>query len=144
MKLAVKLGVTLLAGCGLYGATLPAAHAATWHKGTPKALRGNWSWYARGKHDPAWDTFHIAAKKMTSQGRGNPQMTYKRLRYRSLGHGKYRLRAYERANQPHVKGRWVTETFVKRHGRLTRQGYAAHYYRGNLRTVAKKLHIVGA
>lgn len=124
------------------GSTSLTAEAAAWHAGTPKALRGSWSWYAAQKVDPGWDTFHISAHKMVSQGRGNPRMGYHKLRYRSLGHGKYQIRAYERAIQPNApKARWVTETFVKRHGRLKRTGYTPRYYHGSLQSVAKRLHL---
>ncbi|RRG06765.1 MAG: hypothetical protein DUD35_14220 [Lactobacillus sp.] len=130
MYKSLKLSGGLLAGLTVGIASLSTtADAATWHKGTPKVLRGNWIYHR--KQVSQWGYFHISSNKMLSDDQGMPGLTYKHLKYKSLGHEKYKIRSYSgRSKGTMVKWAWGTTIFVKRHGKIKVNGYTPWYHRG--------------
>lgn len=104
--------ITALALTSFGGPTT--AHAATWHKGTPKALRGDWSWqrkhidYAGGGGQYGGYTFTKSG--YVYQAQGDAPILTERVRYQNLGHGIYKIRAYRFVKAYKTKGAWKTIT----------------------------------
>lgn len=117
---------------GISGLATNPVQAASWHKGTPKVLRGNWVYHR--KQVSQWGYYHISANKMTSDDQGMPGLTYKHLKYKSLGHGKYKIHSYSGGVKGSLASKWYwgTTTFVKRHGKIQVNGYTPWYHRGTL------------
>lgn len=67
------------------------AQAASWHNGTPKAMRGK---YQAKKHSAAQgfgDMYHITAKTYTYDASGMPQIKATKLRYKKISAHTWRL-----------------------------------------------------
>jgi len=71
---------------------------------------------------------------MTSDDQGMPGLTYKHLKYKSLGHGKYKIHSYSGGAKGSFSSKWYweTKTFVKRHGKIQVNGYTPWYHHGTL------------
>lgn len=74
------------------------SHAATWHQGTPKGLRGNWTRKAHaglGKNRFAYtEGTRITKTHFSGYGLGDP-FSLNHLKYRKLGHHSYALKGKE-------------------------------------------------
>ncbi|NLR31752.1 hypothetical protein [Levilactobacillus tujiorum] len=83
---------------GLAATDLTSAQAATWHSGTPKALRHTWFYNGRG-NNKAYITYSKTKSTGNLFGLDATSKRYyrlpgyglKKLRYQALGHGVYRL-----------------------------------------------------
>ncbi|MDT6980188.1 hypothetical protein [Levilactobacillus zymae] len=93
--------------------------AATWHRGTPKVLRGHWAYGVTKDHLAGH--LHISANRIWCQQPQSTPWKGKQMTYRSLGHGKYkvRLRQWRPNMAAPTKWHWFTLTFWLHHGKLT-------------------------
>lgn len=99
MKKIFKLAMMTIATTGIFwGAinvtTRPtqilAAKKVKWHKGTPKALRGNYETKKYGAD--LMEVYRIKAKSFWFWGSGMPVQDGHNVYYRSLGHHRYIIR----------------------------------------------------
>lgn len=110
------------------------AQAATWHKGTPKAIRGSWVCHKSiSSGTPGWGQRKIYANKMTNQDQHMPKVLFTHLKYKSLGHGKYKIHCFSRIIKKSYgdKGGYMTLTFVKNNGKL-KTGNWPWYHHGTV------------
>ncbi|MGP4116628.1 hypothetical protein [Levilactobacillus zymae] len=130
MRKSLKLALTLVAGLTLGTASLNTAKAATWHKGTPKALRGSWIYHRKQVSQFGQITF--TASKYQRQDQGMPQTKGKHLKYRYVGHGTYKIHAYiYGAKGTGYHNGWATMTIKKHNGRIQPKG-DLWFHRGTL------------
>lgn len=91
------------------------AHAATWHSGTPKAIRGHWI-YKKSKW--IFGYYYVRANQIYSQDAQASSLRKHKIAYKELGHGRYKLRyisGYPGSNFiDHVQYGYV----LKRHGKI--------------------------
>ncbi|OLF66254.1 hypothetical protein ADT67_12485 [Levilactobacillus brevis] len=82
--------VTLTLGLSVLSPVSKTAQAATWHKGTPKALRGKW----RVKHVPtSTERLHITKSHVYYFSVGPYYL--KNVTYKKVNHNSYKVRGYE-------------------------------------------------
>ncbi|WP_024746560.1 hypothetical protein [Levilactobacillus namurensis] len=119
-RVLAKSMIVGLAVASLGAASITDASAATWHKGTPKVMRGSWIYHSKELGYPAWGQRKIHAKTMTNHDKGMPKVAFKNITYRSVGHGKYKLRfrSHLIAKKYHEKWAWGTLTFKVSKNRL--------------------------
>ncbi|WP_057878191.1 hypothetical protein [Levilactobacillus paucivorans] len=112
-KIAVTAVTVLLVG----GAVPTTASAASWHKGTPKALRG--SWKRSYKQNGAKQTIHfkVTAKSIAEYRTGWASTNLTNVKYQKVSAGTYKLKGtYHNGNltkkNSHMK-------IKKSHGKVT-------------------------
>ncbi|EEI71789.1 hypothetical protein [Lentilactobacillus hilgardii] len=80
-KFAVGIAVVPFIGIGLLS-NPQQSNAATWHRGTPRILRGN---YARKQSAyPQFETLKFYSNKVVYQGQGNPQLIMQNVKYKKV------------------------------------------------------------
>lgn len=93
MNKVVKMAVTAMTVLLMGGTVSTTASAATWHKGTPKTLRGNWKGktftYNGVKVRGVWV---VGKKTIRSESPTMPGQTWKNLRYHKVGKGVYKVK----------------------------------------------------
>ncbi|MFD1454544.1 hypothetical protein ACFQ44_02465 [Levilactobacillus lanxiensis] len=119
MKSQMRLGMTVVAlamGLAIGGNTTQNASAATWHRGTPKALRGKWT---DGKKEAVLNyyPFIIVKPKELSESGIDPVIN-KHLHYR------------------HKKGSHIYD--VRGHETMYSHGKLVNYYRFKLSKTTRK------
>ncbi|MCI1554363.1 MAG: hypothetical protein LKH74_10625 [Levilactobacillus sp.] len=87
-KVAMTAMLVLLVG----GAVPTTASAATWHKGTPKALRGNWKRSYNDRGSKVTIHFRIKSKSMDISRPGWAVESWSNLKYRKVGAGTYKIK----------------------------------------------------
>lgn len=128
--------ITVLALASFGGTTT--AHAATWHSGTPKAIRGHWIYH---KSKLSFGYYYVRAHQICFQNYQAIPYRESQVTYKNLGHGRYKLRYM--FGSPHstfgqnIQYGWI----VKRHGQLkvsggqypyrSRYEYHYQYHRGS-------------
>lgn len=96
MYRAIKVGLTLLVGVTLGTSSLVPANAATWHKGTPKALRHSFITKGGGMKDN-WTSFSGNKKGFTVGHMGMPGIIVSHSKYRHTGRT-YILKGHAKKN----------------------------------------------
>lgn len=82
-------------GALAFGLAAPvSAQAATWHRGTPKALRGKYQAVRKTAAQGFADEYRFTAKTFTWAVSNMPLQRHTHLKYRSLGHHLYRLKGH--------------------------------------------------
>lgn len=113
-KITVAVMTTLLVA----GAVPTTANAATWHKGTPKALRGNWKRSYNDRGTKVTIHFDIKSKSMSIDRPGWASENWSNLKYQKVGSGTYKLKGTYRdggmltKKNSHMK-------LVKKSGKIT-------------------------
>lgn len=82
--------VTLVLGLSVLSPVTQTAQAASWHKGTPKALRGKW----RVKH-VSTSTEHLHITKSHVYLYSSGPFNLKNVKYKKIGSHTYKVRGYE-------------------------------------------------
>ncbi|GAX02520.1 hypothetical protein IWT140_00117 [Secundilactobacillus pentosiphilus] len=114
MKTFNALLLTLGLAAGLTTLTPNQAHAATWHKGAPTAIRGNWLSKVPRKKDPAAGfapQYRISKSKLTRNISNMSGEFASHLSWRKVGHIYY-VKSYVKPNGM-VLGGHVTYKFYK-------------------------------
>ncbi|WP_054746511.1 hypothetical protein [Lentilactobacillus rapi] len=88
MKKTLLALATVALALPLFGST---TKAASWHRGTPTALRGYWKSYNRSLHH----TFTYKITKTSAYATGFDPDYIKNTRYKYLGHHYYVINGYE-------------------------------------------------
>lgn len=88
MKKTLLALATVALALPLFGST---TKAASWHRGTPTALRGYWKSYNRSLHH----TFTYKITKSSAYATGFDPDYIKSTRYKYLGHHYYVINGYE-------------------------------------------------
>ncbi|MGF2384680.1 hypothetical protein [Lentilactobacillus otakiensis] len=105
--------------------------AATWHKGTPKALRGTWK---RGSDNlnNKWMIYQIYKSSYIFGWMGMPAIKATGIKYRVLGHLKYELVGHGHKNGFYLGGK--VKTRASRHGNCMYSNATGthHYYKFKL------------
>lgn len=119
---AIATTATLLIGLGIgLVYTSSSANAATWHRGTPKALRGNW----RDSTHKVW--FHIRKSEIDMYNSYTPGgkfgQGYNRLKYKYVGHHTYKFKMFDMKYQHYTTDTWRYVT----HNRLYHGGMFYRY-----------------
>jgi len=119
MKNTIKLGVTTLAvaaGLAIGVSTTQPVNAATWHKGTPKVLRGKWVDGTKEQILNYYPFFSMKANGLTESG--IDPVINKNMHYH------------------HKKGSHLY--YVKGHETLYSHGKQVNYYKFNLQKTTRK------
>ncbi|WP_203638024.1 hypothetical protein [Levilactobacillus wangkuiensis] len=119
MKSQMKLGMTVIAlatGLAIGGSTTQTASAATWHRGTPKALRGEWVDRKRSAIGNFQPSFVVKANGLEVSG--IDPVINKHMHYR------------------HKKGSHIYD--VKGHETMYSHGKLINYYRFKLSKTTRK------
>jgi len=74
------------------GGAAATAHAATWHKGTPKALRGNWQRSYRDQGTKIVMHFKVQAQTIHLSRVKSAATTWTNLSYQKVGKHTYKLK----------------------------------------------------
>lgn len=105
MKISKRVRLILLGvivALGLVGGTQQTAQAATWHKGTPTALRGTWN--SKSKyvaHTRVWTSVIMKPTRFTlTHGFGDPLVTTNAYYHHKIGSRYYYLKATEKQALP--------------------------------------------
>jgi len=113
-KIAVSAMTVLLVG----GAVPTTASAATWHKGTPRALRGNWKRSYNDCGSKVTINFRIKSKSMSVSRPDWAVESWSNLKYQKVGASTYKIKGTYR------NGSMLTEKnshmkLVKKSGKVT-------------------------
>lgn len=115
MKAKTMIATALLtAGLG-FGTASTSANAATWHKGTPRALRGKWKCNLHKKSYPHWGNVKIYSNLITEQFQGDPTTYLTNVKYKAFGHYHYKLRGLAKTKSGIGHPDWESWT-IKKHG----------------------------
>jgi len=118
-KLAATLMMVTALGFGSSVVTTITANASTWHKGTPKVLRGSPS----GKwKDDVGPMFKLTKTTMKTYGRGSIQG---KASYKALGHHKYQVKTKAEGKLPPLNFKFQ---YVSKH-KMRMVGYSQLYKR---------------
>jgi len=122
-KLAATLMVVTALGFGSSVVTTTTANASTWHKGTPKVLRGVWKYSPSGKwKDDVGPMFKLTKTTMKTYGRGCIQG---KAAYKALGHHKYQVKTKAKGKLPSLNFKFQ---YVNKH-KMREVGYSQLYKR---------------
>ena len=118
MNKLIKVSMVGLVAVTLGGTTSTTASAATWHKGTPKALRGNWKRSYNDRGSKVTIHFRIKSKSMSISRPGWAAESWSNLKYQKVGAGTYKIKGTYR------NGGMLTEKnshlkLVKKSGKVT-------------------------
>lgn len=122
-----KLIVTIALSAGLFGgmiATTNNANAASWHKGTPKYLRGTWT--SKQSVWPGTKTQILVTKKSVKLLHFQNPDSYASTKYRYIGHHKYTIVGREVLYIPNKatrKGYVTLKWHSKRHISMSGQNF---------------------
>lgn len=87
-KITVATMTALLVG----GTVSTTASAATWHKGTPKALRGTWKRSYNDRGNKVTIQLAIASKSINIDRPGWAAESWSNLKYQKVGAGTYKIK----------------------------------------------------
>ncbi|AYM01487.1 hypothetical protein [Levilactobacillus yiduensis] len=87
-----KAAVTAMTVFLVGGTVSTTASAATWHKGTPKALRGNWKRSYNDRGSKVTIHFRIKSKSMNIGRPGWAAESWSSLKYQKVGAGTYKIK----------------------------------------------------
>lgn len=88
MKKHLLLFIALFLGMiGLVSVSTTTASAASWHKGTPTAIRHQYN-YKKGQ---SWEYYSFKKSSYRYQGMGNPYIEVTKLKYKTLKHHVYEI-----------------------------------------------------
>ncbi|PTM21232.1 hypothetical protein DA798_11360 [Lactobacillus sp. PFC-70] len=103
----------------LVGGTVPAtASAATWHKGTPRGLRGSWKRSYNDRGNKVTMHFKIKAKSINLSRPGWANEKWINLKYKKVGSGTYKIKGTYR-NGGSLTKKNSHMKLMKRHGKIT-------------------------
>ncbi|MFD1454846.1 hypothetical protein ACFQ44_03985 [Levilactobacillus lanxiensis] len=124
-KLAATLMMVTALGFGSSVVTTTTANASTWHKGTPKVLRGVWKYSLSGKwKDDVGPMFKLTKTTMKTYGRGSIQG---KASYKALGHHKYQVKTKAEGKLPPLNFKF--QYVGKNKMRMVGTGYSQLYKR---------------
>lgn len=134
--------VTALALASFSGTTT--AHAAAWHSETPKDIRGHWIF----KNKMIYGYYYVRAHQICFQNNQGIPYLETQVKYKNLGHGKYKLRYMFRYLRSTFEQNIQYGYIVKRHGQLnvsggedphsTRYYYHYRYHRGSYTSLNRR------
>lgn len=112
-KIAVTAMTVLLVG----SAVPTTASAASWHKGTPKALRGSWKRSYSQNGTKGTIRFKVTAKAISQSQTGWANTSLTNIKYRKVGAGTYKLKGtYHNGNLTQKNSHMKVK---KSHGKVT-------------------------
>jgi len=94
MKKALKAVLIAAVALTVGGAGSVTANAATWHKGTPKALRGKYQKHRTSSAEGFGESITITPKKITISVSNLSGQYVSRLKYKKIGSHLYRLKGH--------------------------------------------------
>lgn len=87
-----KIAVTAMTALLVGGSISTTASAATWHKGTPKALRGTWKRSYNDRGTKVTIRVDIASKSINIGRPGWAAEKWSNLKYQKVGAGTYKVK----------------------------------------------------
>ncbi|MFT8994428.1 hypothetical protein [Lentilactobacillus hilgardii] len=101
------------AGVGVFASSNQSTSAASWHRGTPKALRGSWT--HKDKAPLGSDAITVTRNKLDWASSGMQAHNIRNPRWKYLGNRKYVIDGYE-AFHPYTKKGFHEKTVLGRRG----------------------------
>jgi len=92
MKKLGQMMVVALTTVMIGGVASSTANAATWHSGTPKALRGNWQRQYRDQGTKIVMHFKVSAKTIHLSRVKSAETSWTNLKYQKVGKNTYKLK----------------------------------------------------
>lgn len=92
MSKIMKMTMAALAVLLMSSTVATTANAATWHKGTPKALRGSWKRSYNDRGSKITIKFRIKSKSINIDRPGWASESWSNLKYHKVGSGVYKIK----------------------------------------------------
>ena len=129
MRKIAKLAMTAMTVLLVGGTVSTTASAATWHKGTPKALRGKYQGKRTSSVQGFGPAYTLTAKKFDISESNMPDQLVTHLKYKKIGTHLYRLKGHM-AKSGFVLGGNMDYAVYRKGKTFASTGYSYHKKHG--------------